>query len=59
MLTIYEILALQDKEIGAQFLGETEHIVHVMAIYQEWNKKEKLFWKWMVGTITRMQNGGF
>ncbi|KAH1007128.1 hypothetical protein HUJ04_004401 [Dendroctonus ponderosae] len=51
MLTIYEILALKDKEIGAQFLLETERIVCIMGIYQEWTKKEKIFWKWMASVL--------
>ncbi|CAG9766382.1 unnamed protein product [Ceutorhynchus assimilis] len=54
-LTTYEILALKNKEIGEQFIQDTEPQVKILNIYLEWTKKEKQFWKWMV-CISKLNN---
>lgn len=47
-LTLNEILALSSENYCKGFLEKCSHIMDLLECYQEWTRKQKIFWKWMV-----------
>ncbi|XP_018569533.1 uncharacterized protein C14orf80 homolog [Anoplophora glabripennis] len=50
-LLLNEVLALSSKKYCKEFLEKCSRIMDLLECYQEWNRKQKIFWKWMASVL--------